>query len=146
MKISRIWMQLKIQLIVLQEKGNETVISSSSWWVSRKGMTSNCIHCMARYSKGKSERSVWFLPGPLFCHTDCLHGNRHKLCIFVHESRRTQNKQVWCEHHIINYSLTPLAWAQMRYIDPRCWKDRAQQGPNKKLPRVNNPSMALTIG
>ena len=29
-------------------------------------MTSNCIHCMARYSKGKSERSVWFLPGPYF--------------------------------------------------------------------------------
>ena len=47
--------------------------------------------------------------GSGFCHADCFHGNGNKPSIFVRESQKVENKQVWFECHIIKYLSTSIA-------------------------------------
>ena len=56
------------------------------------------------------------LVNPGFCHTNRFHGNGHKPCIFVRESRTIQKKEVWSMCHIINYLLASSARALLGSI------------------------------
>ena len=56
------------------------------------------------------------LVNPGFCHTNRFHGNGHKPCIFVRESRAIQKKEVWSMCHIINYLLASSARALLGSI------------------------------
>ena len=56
------------------------------------------------------------LINPGFCHTNRFHGNGHKPCIFVRESRTIQKKEVWSMCHIINYLLASSARALLGSI------------------------------
>lgn len=78
--------------------------------------------------------------GSGFCHADCFHGNGNKPSIFVRESQKVENKQVWFECHIIKYLSTSIARAVLDNIGPvsfvygPCWVLSVLPQPRANIP------------